>query len=108
MNNTELSEKIDFLIRNYQGDGEKLCTLVGMLVVGELYGWKVVRLVCPKRIWQLSKKNNIDPKQFLPEVGLLAHRSLGFRIAQKAGQYWDYVKGETKAMPLTDRKEFSS
>jgi len=87
----EMNEKIEKVSTEFTGQLDDLQAAVGMLVVGRLYGWRVMRLVGSRRHWMLSCKLFGDLKELLPERGVLAHKSVGLMVVDKAGDYWDYV-----------------
>lgn len=91
----EMIEKIDKVCKEYRGDGSKLLMIVGMLVVGRLYGWKVIRLIAPRRLWSIACEQFGDLKELLPEEGRLAYKSVGFTIITRVGQFWDVIRGES-------------
>lgn len=99
----ELMIKIEELTKDYQGDIGYFYEVVGMVVVGRLFGWRVIRLVSSARSWRLACKMFGDLKEVLPERGLYAHKSLGLQFTDKAGEYWDYIK-KIKPIPIEQRK----
>jgi hypothetical protein len=40
-------------------------------------------------------------REFFPEVGTLAEKSLGYELVQKVGQFWKAVSGD---IPLPSRR----
>ena len=100
----ELMEKIELVSTEFTGQLDDLQAAVGMIVIGRLFGWHVMRLVSSRRHWQVACKLFGDLKVLLPERGVLAKKSLGLTIVDKAGDYWDYINGVNKALPLHQRK----
>ena len=100
----ELNEKIIQVSTDFKGQIDDLYQVVGMIVVGRLFGWRVMRLAAPRRIWSKSAELFGDPKLLMCSRGVLAYKSLGLKIVDKVGDYWDVVKGK---IPTTsdDRKE---
>jgi len=96
--------KIDQVSTDFKGQIDDLTAVVGMVMVGRLYGWRVIRLVNSRRLWVLACRLFGDLKNILPERGLLAHKSVGLALVDKAGDYWDFISGDTKALPLHQRK----
>ena len=107
MNDEELIMKIDVVTKNFKGQLDDLTAVVGMVMVGRLYGWRVIRLVNSRRHWVLACKLFGDLKELLPERGYLAHQSVGLAIVDKAGDYWGIIKGEASRdiLPLHERKK---
>ena len=106
INDEEMMKKIDEVSINFTGQLDDLTAAVGMVMVGRLYGWRVIRLVNSKRLWSFACKLFGDLKELLPERGVLAHKSLGLAIVDKSGDYWDVVsgRGNRDGLPLQERK----
>ena len=107
LSNDELMVKIEDVVTDYHGDITDLYTAVGMVVVGRMFGWKVMRLVSSRKIWKIA--NDLfgdikEPGYLMRERGELASRSRGLEVADIFGGYWDYVKG-IKFMPLDQKRE---
>jgi hypothetical protein len=100
----ELMIKIEDVTKEYSGLIDHLYEAVGMIVVGRLFGWRVMRLVSSRRCWSLASEIFGDPKELMPERGRYAHKSYGLRIVDAVGGYWDFIKGKRDAMLLQDRK----
>ena len=94
MTNEEINEKIESVCESYQGQFPDLFQMVGIVAVGHLFGWRVVRLVVPKRIWTLTLRWFGDPKLWMPPRGRLVHKSVGLKIADQLGDYWDVINGD--------------
>lgn len=94
-------------IADFSGQLDDLQVAVGMLAVGRLYGWRVTRLISSKRHWSVACKLFGDLKELLPERGVLAHKSVGLAIVDKAGDYWGIIKGDVSRddLPLHERKK---
>lgn len=106
MNDEEMIKKIEEVSAAFVGQLDDLQAAVGMLAVGRLYGWRVTRLISSKRHWSVACKLFGDLKELLPERGVLAHKSVGLAIVDKAENYWDIVAGNVSrdALPLHERK----
>lgn len=102
----ELMQKVDQVSAEYVGQLDDLYAAIGMLSMGRLYGWRVVRLVSSKRHWSVACRLFGDLKQILPERGELSHKSVGLSICDKAGNYWDIVAGNVSrdSLPIHERK----
>lgn len=95
MNKEQLEKRIEEVSEQFKGQIPDLYQMVGILVVGRLFGWRVVRLTCSRRVWSLTTKWFGDPKQYMPERGRLAYKSLGLALVDKLGDYWDFINGAT-------------
>lgn len=106
MTDEELLKKIDDVCANFVGQLDDLQAAIGMLVTGRLFGWRVIRLISSKRHWKVACNLFGDLKELLPERGLLAHKSAGLAIVDKAADYWDVIAGNVSRdfLPLNERK----
>lgn len=99
----KLMDKIDDVSANYVGFIDDLTQIVGMVIVGRRYGWKVIRLVNTRRHWKLACKHFGDLKEILPERGDLSRKSIGLSIADTFNEYWEVIRGHRK-MDIKKRK----
>lgn len=104
MTDKELFEKLDQVGTDFHGQADDLNEIVGLFVMGRLYGWRVERIVCSKRIWTLATKLVGDPKKILPERGPLAHKSFALKAIDTIGDYWDFVAGRAGREELPNRE----
>jgi len=107
MTDEESIKIINEKIADFSGQLDDLQVAVGILAVGRLYGWRVTRLISSKRHWSVACKLFGDLKELLPERGVLAHKSVGLAIVDKAGDYWGIIKGDVSRddLPLHERKK---
>lgn len=103
MTDRELLKRIEDVVTSYQGPADELSDSIGMLVLGHFVGWRVVRLVLPRRTWPIATRLFGDLKELLPERGRYAHKSLGLALVDRIGGYWDFIRGAKDALPLHDR-----
>jgi hypothetical protein len=106
MNDEEMKAKIESVCENYHGQFPDLFQMIGIVVVGRLFGWRVVRLVVSLRMWRLLNKWFGDPKQWMDPDGPLAYKSVGLKIVDQIGDYWGVIRGERSRedLPNHDRK----
>jgi hypothetical protein len=104
MTDEELIQKIDDVTKDYKGQIDHLAEAVGLIVLGRLFGWKVMRLVCSRRSWMLASRLFGDPKELMIDRGKYANKSVGLRLVDQVGGYWDLINGKINALPLHDRK----
>jgi len=84
-------------VANYHGTLDDLEKAIGMLRIGHHVGWKVLVLVHNKRtIKKYEQILNIKIRDFFPEEGPSADRSIGYKVAQKLGNFWKAVSGDIK------------
>lgn len=87
----------------FSGPIDELQKAIGMLMTGDLFGWRVLILVHNKRtIRKYEDILGISVKDFFPEEGPYAHRSVGYSIATKVGNFWKAVSGD---VPIDNRRE---
>jgi len=100
----QLMEKFDEVSAVYRGQIDDLYMAIGMIVLGRLFGWRVLRLTSSRSQWARANKIFGDLKLLMPERGKYAYRSVGLAIVDKLGTYWDVVKG-IASVPMVERKE---
>jgi len=92
-------------IVNFEGYIDELEAALGVLRIGHHVGWKVLVLVHNKRtIRKYEQILGISVREFFPEEGPSAYRSLGYSFAKKIGNFWKAVSGDIK---VEQRREFS-
>ena len=102
--NDELLQVIDKAINSYRGDVKVLESAIGALFVGCQIGWRPLRLIhSHKTFARYQRILGVDFFEVLPEVGPLADKSLGWRLAQQVENFWDAARGTVPGRS----KEFS-
>jgi len=92
-------------IANFKGQLPELSSAIGMLRMGDHFGWRVLYLIHSKKtIRKYENILNIKIKSFFPEVGPSADRSLGYKIAKGLSNFWKVVSGEIK---IDNKREIS-
>lgn len=99
----ELMKKVQKISTEYHGQIDDLYEVVGLIITGRLFGWRVMRLASSRSCWTLATKLFGDPKLLMPERGTLAYKSFGLKFCDKAGEYWEVIKGHTD-IPMIDRR----
>lgn len=102
MNREQLDERIEKVCEDFKGQFSDLLQMVGIVVIGRLFGWRVIRLVVSRRIWMMTTRAFGDPKLWMPERGRLAYKSVGLRVVDALGGYWDFIKGVTPRDGLSE------
>lgn len=88
-------------IASYTGQFDELEAALGMLHLGDHLGWKPLVLIHNKRtIRKYEEILGINIRELFPEEGPSAHRSIGYTIAKKIGNFWKAVSGEIKSDEL--------
>jgi len=91
-------EKIEQVaIAKYRGDLGDLESALGMLRLGQQYGWRVMYLIHSKAtIRKYERILGILVKDEMPDEGPSSIRVPAFNIIKKLGNFWKVVSGETK------------
>ena len=91
-------EKIEQMaIANYYGDLGDIESALGMLRLGQQYGWRVMYLIHSKAtIRKYERILGILIKDEMPEEGPSAYRVPAIKIIKTLGNFWKVVSGETK------------
>ena len=94
--NDELIRLVDRAADEYQGQLDVLESAIGMVMLGRLYGWRVMLLVhSPSTIRKYLKILGLRSlKDVLPEIGVLAHRSRAWRLVEGTRDFWKAVRGQ--------------
>lgn len=100
----ELMTQIDHVSGEFKGQLDDLYKIVGMIVMGRLFGWRVVRLVSTRGLWAQANKYFGDVREMMPERGKYAHKSVGLKIVDDLDEYWNVVKGVV-SVPAQDKKQ---
>lgn len=91
----ELVTIINDAINRFSGQSDELEKAIGMLMVGDYLGWKVLVLIHNKRtVRKYEEVLGINVREFFPEEGPIAGRSMGYDIATKIGNFWKIVSGD--------------
>jgi hypothetical protein len=91
----QLVQIINSAMDRFAGSAEELEKSVGMLMVGDYVGWKVLVIWHNKRtIRKYEEILGINIREFFPEEGSIAMRSVGYDIAMKLGSFWKVVSGD--------------
>ena len=94
MNQDELLRVVDRAVQAYRGDGHVLESAIGALFLGLKVGWRPLHLMHRhKTLSRYQEVLNLDFRDVLPEVGPLADKMLGWRLAKQAQNFWDAVRG---------------
>ena len=104
MNREQLNERIEQVCKQFTGQIPDLYQMIGIVVAGRLFGWRVVRLTASRRIWMMVTRTFGDPKVWMPERGPLAGKSVGLQIVDKLGDFWDFINGVTPRDGISEQE----
>ena len=92
-----LCKRLDATAARFGGEFSELESALGMMVLGRLFGWKVLVLVHNKRtLRKYEEILGIDVRKEFPEIGPLADKSVGLELTTKLGAFWKAVSGDIK------------
>lgn len=96
-------------LANFEGQFDELEAALGMLHLGDHFGWKPLVLIHNKRtIRKYEEILGIEIREFFHSEGPSAERSRGYTIAKVIGNFWKAVSGEIKSDELkTQRREIA-
>lgn len=99
----ELSRVEREAVASFHGQLDDLSAALGMLRMGDHFGWRVLVLIHNKRtIRKYEDILDIKIREFFPEEGAQSHRSNAFKLARAIGNFWKVVSGEIK---IDDRRK---
>jgi len=106
MTSEELVAHIDLMIREFEGDAPELIAAIGTLMVGRVYGWKVLRIITSSKSYtKYQRVLGLEFKNYLPETTDFSSRSLGFKIVSRLNNFWSVVNGTATINPK-EKKAF--
>lgn len=84
-------------VLEFRGQLDELEKAIGILRLGHQFGWRVLVLVHSKRtIRKYEEILGITFREFFPDEGPTARRSMGLRMAEKFDNFWKIVSGDIK------------
>ncbi len=84
-------------IAGFMGTFDELEAALGVLHLGDYLGWKPLVLIHNKRtIRKYEEILGVKLRDLFEPEGPGAHRSVGYMLAVKIGNFWKAVSGEVK------------
>lgn len=102
----QLVEFLDKVVIEFKGDITQLESAIGMFMMARHLGWKVALLVHDRQtIKKYEKILGISLRDYVPEIGQYAHKSVAWQAVQKISSFWKAVKGEVQGIktPMVNR-----
>lgn len=100
MTDAELLQHIDKIAAEYVGDVSYLSSAIGAVMLGRLYGWRVIRITTTSKVYTRHQRIlSLDFKKVLPEETELSKKSIGYSLAKKLDKFWDVVNSKFKIEP---------
>ncbi len=94
MNAQDKLTLIGKVTKSYRGSIHELERAIGVLFLGDEFGWKVLYLCHDKKtLRKYEEILGVDFREIFPERGPLARKSLGLALADKTGEFWKAAKG---------------
>jgi hypothetical protein len=91
----ELAHIVNVAISKFAGGLDELEKAIGMLMIGDYLGWKVLVIIHNKRtVRKYEEILDINIREFFPEEGPISKRSVGYNLALKLGNFWKVVSGD--------------
>ena len=84
-------------VEEYKGNSSSLENALGALIIGQHYGWRVLKIIHgPATYKKYEKILDIDFQEVCPEVTRLSTKNYGYKIAKNLKSFWAVVMGKTK------------
>ncbi len=85
-------------MKEFRGVGTTLESALGALVMGQYFGWRVLKILHnPGTYRRYEKALGIEFKNVCPEITELGkQKSIGYAITEKLGSFWAVVMGKRK------------
>ncbi|SFL01821.1 hypothetical protein SAMN05216302_102648 [Nitrosomonas aestuarii] len=96
--NEEDEQTILHQMREFRGIGTTLESALGALILGQYFGWRVLKLLHnPATYRRYEKALGIEFKNVCPEITEMGKKkSIGYAITEKLGSFWAVVMGKRK------------
>ncbi len=101
----KLQKIVERASTNFTGVFDELESALGMLMLGRLFGWRVLVLIHSKStLRKYEKILDINVREFFEPEGPLSHKSASYVFLQKLGSFWKGVSGDLK---VENRRELT-
>ena len=90
----ELKNQLEEAVKNYQGNGNTLETALGAVLMGQMFGWRVLKMMHnPTTYSKYEKILGIKFRDICKEETKFTQRNVGMKIVAKLQNFWDVVRG---------------
>lgn len=104
MTTEQLVAHIDSVSVSYKGNADVLIGAIGALMIGRVYGWRVLRIVIGSNSYtKYQRVLGVEFKSILKPTTEFSDKSLGFKLVLKLNNFWDVVKGVASIDPKEKR-----
>ncbi len=85
-------------MKEFRGVGTTLESALGALVMGQYFGWRVLKILHnPGTYRRYEKVLGVEFKNVCPEITEFGQKkSIGYAITEKLGSFWAVVMGKRK------------
>ena len=100
----ELEAKLVKAVRSYSGNSSVLESALGTLIVGQHYGWRVIKLIHNQTTYKKYEKVlGIKFQDLCEEETKISRKSVGYKIAKSLNSFWAVVRGK---IPVENKTSF--
>lgn len=93
----EQNAQLQKSLAEFKGHVSTIETAIGAIVIGQRYGWRVLRMVhSANTMKKYEAAIGLSYEDICPEVTDLSERNIGYRVSKAIGKYWDIVMGRHK------------
>jgi len=93
----ETMEQLDKAMKEYKGNGITLESALGAVLIGQVYGWRVLKMMHnPTTYAKYEKILGIKYRDICKEETQYTKRNAGMKVAAKLKIFWEIVKGQHK------------
>jgi hypothetical protein len=94
----ETEQRILQSLDDFRGLGTTMESALGALVLGQYFGWRVLKLLHnPATYRKYEKVLGVEFKAVCPDITELGERkSIGYAITQALGSFWAVITGKRK------------
>ncbi len=98
----------------FKGQADDLYMAIGSLVVGRLYGWRILRLTLTSKDYAkyqrilalgLDEPGEFRFGEWMRERERLSYKSIGLKLVDGIGDFWAACKGCIAELPLAKRRD---
>ena len=102
----EQDQQIFKVVEEYRGFPDKLENALGALIVGQHYGWRVLKIIHgPATYKKYEELLGLEFQKLCPEETKLSSKNYGYKIAKSLKSFWSVVMGKTK---VEGKREFTA
>ncbi len=93
---TEKEQKhLHHILTTYKGRGDHLQDALGALLIGKVYGWRVLRVMYGGKVYARFQRDlELDFKEWCEPETEFAARHRGYQMALKVEDFWKLIRGE--------------